>query len=129
MKKVLKYIDIFGYSINMDTNRKDDNFKVNLIQTANHKTIEGGILTIIYFIFVVLILTDINHNQIATVTTQNSNLFQSIMVKNNYKNSSFSNISLRLNNISLNLQIFDGNALDGMTRLKYNDEMKKYINI
>jgi hypothetical protein len=62
MKRVLKYIDIFGYSINMDINSDNDNFKVNLIQTSNYKTIEGGILTIIYFIFLVLILADINLN-------------------------------------------------------------------
>ena len=62
MKRVLKYIDIFGYSINTDINSDNENFKVNLIQTANYKTIEGGILTIFYFIFLVLILADINLN-------------------------------------------------------------------
>ena len=62
MKRVLKYIDIFGYSINIDINSNDDKFKVNLIQTANHKSIEGGILTIIYFILVIIILADINLN-------------------------------------------------------------------
>ena len=30
-KRVLKYIDIFGYSINIDLNSDDENFKVNLI--------------------------------------------------------------------------------------------------
>ena len=68
-KRVLKYIDIFGYSINIDINGDDDNFKVNLIQIANHKTIEGGILTIIYFILAVLILADINVDQISAVSS------------------------------------------------------------
>lgn len=59
LKRLLKNIDIFGYSINLDINDDDDNFKVNLTTTANHKTIEGGILSVIYLVLVIVILTDI----------------------------------------------------------------------
>jgi hypothetical protein len=56
---MLKCIDIFGYSINLDLDNDAETLKVNMTTSANHKTIEGGIFSILYLIFVIIILTDI----------------------------------------------------------------------
>lgn len=56
---MLKNIDIFGYSINLDLDNDSEIFKVQMTTSANHKTIGGGILSILYIIFAIIILTDI----------------------------------------------------------------------